>query len=129
MPTVTSAVQLLGGGAWLGRIVQVIAALGALAALWRGRRGLHPAVLPLATLVATPYAFGYDLPVITGAALLAVRPGGSVVPPSYLPPPAGNGVRSLLLGCVLMPCAIAVPGAVVVLPVLFAVTLWRIVQR
>ena len=108
------------GGAGLDR---------ALAALWRDRHGLHPAVLPLATLVATPYAFGYDLPVITGAALLAVRPGGSVVPPSYLPPPAGNGVRSLLLGCVLMPCAIAVPGAVVVLPVLFAVTLWRIVKR
>ena len=129
MPTVTAAVQLLGGGAALGRVVQVIAALGALAALWRGRRGLHPAVLPLATLVATPYAFGYDLPVIAGAALLAVRPGGSAVSPPYPPPSAGNGARSLLLGCVLMPCAIAVPGAVVVLPVLFAVTLWRIVQR
>ena len=134
MPTVTAAVQLLGGSAGLGHFVQGVAAMGALAALWRGRPGLHPAVLPLATLVATPYAFGYDLPVIAGAALLAVRPGGSVVPPLHLPPlhlppPAGNSLRFLLLGCVLMPCAIAVPGAVVVLPVLFAVTLWRIVRR
>ena len=113
MPTVTAAVQLLGGGTGLARVMQGIAALAAVALLWRMRGTTNPAVLPLAAFVTTPYAFGYDLPVVAAAALLAL--------------PAAAGVQQvMLLLCVLAPCVLSIPGAVILLPVLFCVTLGSI---
>ncbi len=107
MPTVTAAVQRLGGGAGLARLLQLLTAMAALGALWRARRFTGPMVLPLATMLATPYAFGYDLPVVTAAALVALGPGAS----------------SILLLTVLAPCLLAVPYGAVALPCLFAAVL------
>ena len=114
MPTVTAAVQVLGGSMGLARVMQGVAALAAMAVLWRTRHTSNPAVLPLAALVTTPYAFGYDLPLVAGAALLAL-------------PAADSVQRTMLLFCVLAPCVLSIPGAVVLLPVLFCMTLASIV--
>ena len=113
MPTVTAAIQLLGGSAGLARAVQGMAAVGALTALWRARRGAEVIILPLATFVATPYAFGYDLPVLTAAALVAM-----------------DGHRSpVLLLVVLVPCLLALPFGAVVVSLLFGVALWHCATR
>ena len=108
MPTVTAAVQLLGGGTGLARWVQAAAAAGALVALWRARRRMDPVVLPLATFLATPYAFGYDLPLLTAAALVA----------------ADDRQPALLLVLVLAPCLLALPSGSVAVALLFGATLW-----
>lgn len=113
MPTVTAAVQLLGGSAEIARALQALAAVGALAALWRVRRRAEGILLPLATFVATPYAFGYDLPVLTGAALLSL--GG----------PRSPG----LLLIVLAPCLLVLPFGAVMVSLLFAVALWHYATR
>ena len=117
MPTVTAAVQLLGGSAGMAHAVQGMAAVGALTALWRARRGAgrggEVVVLPLATFVATPYAFGYDLPVLTAAALVAM-----------------DGHRSpILLLIVLMPCLLVLPFGTVMVSLLFGVALWHRATR
>ncbi len=116
MPTITAAVQLLGGSAGLARVAQGVAAGGALVALWRARRGTEITVLPLATFLATPYAFAHDLPVVTAAALVAMARR------SEIPAPA-------LLVCVLAPCLQSLPfGAMALLP-LFAWLLWTAAIR
>ncbi|MBV9882681.1 MAG: DUF2029 domain-containing protein [Sphingomonadaceae bacterium] len=80
MPTVTPSLLLAGlppGAAWA---VQAVAALAALAALWRfmpkdgPRAGLATAC---ATFLVLPYAFNYDLTVVSVAALVALQPGGT----------------------------------------------------
>lgn len=113
MPTVTAAVQLLGGSAGMARAVQGMAAAGAMVALWRARRRAEVIILPLATFVATPYAFGYDLPVLTGAALVALE-----------------GHRSpVLLLIVLAPCMLVLPFGAVMVSLLFGVALWHRAMR
>ena len=75
MPTVTSAALLLGGSALVAHVAQGAGTLLGLLAVWRVRACDTPearAVLPLATIVATPYAFVYDLPMVTGAVLSVV---------------------------------------------------------
>ncbi len=76
MPTVGAAMRMLGGAGGLPMIAQALAAAGAALIVWRcWRRAATPArdaSLPVATLLATPYAFGYDLPILAGAALFAL---------------------------------------------------------
>ncbi|HEY0202727.1 MAG TPA: glycosyltransferase family 87 protein [Acetobacteraceae bacterium] len=125
MPTVTSAVLLLGGGTTTARLIQVAAVLAGLLAVWRVRADDGPeslAAVTLATILATPYAFHYDLPAVTGAllAVIAARMAGT------------GGFRPLefpvLLACVLMsmilPARLGALAAVV--PATFAVGLWLI---
>jgi hypothetical protein len=128
MPTVTSAVLLLGGGKTLALLAQVAGALAGLLALWRVRgRGDAEAraVLPLATVLATPYAFHYDLPMVAGAVLTVVaariaaagRFGGIEFP--------------LLLAAVAVPVILPahVGAASAVLPAIFAGVLWSLAYR
>jgi len=66
MPTVFGAARLSGGGAALAWLLQIGAALAAALAVywvWRGPSSLplRSAVLVLGILLATPYAFNYDL--------------------------------------------------------------------
>lgn len=66
MPTIYAAARLAGAGFSGAMILQGVAAAGAGAAvIWVWRRGaplsLRVAVLTLGTLLATPYAFEYDL--------------------------------------------------------------------
>lgn len=128
MPTVTSAVLLLGGGVTAAHLAQAAGVLAALAALWRVRGRHDPeaqAVLPLATLLATPYAFAYDLPMCCGAllAVIAARlAAGGRFAPLELP---------LLLACIAMPAILPVRSgaACVMIPALFAVACWAMSRR
>jgi hypothetical protein len=128
MPTVTSAVLLLGGGMLMAHIAQTAGALVGLLAVWRVRAREDPeaqAVLPLATILATPYAFSYDLPMITGAvlAVIAVRIA-AVERFDQMEFP-------LLLACILTPTLLPArygPIAVVV-PVTFALCLWIMCRK
>jgi hypothetical protein len=76
MPTLTGTLRLLGASPAAARPPQIV--LGLLAALWvwrACRTGLGPRavlVVATATLLATPYAFVYDMPLLTGALLLFV---------------------------------------------------------
>ncbi len=123
MPTITAAVLLLGGNSATAHALQDASALLCLWAIWRCR-SRHDvaarAVLPLATILAAPYALDYDLPIVTGP-ILAILAEWFVSSNSF-------DVRrlALLLVCVTAPIIlIARLGAISVLvPVIFAVTLF-----
>ena len=127
MPTVTSAVLLLGGGVFLAHLVQAVGAAAGILALWRVRArddAEARAVLPLATMLATPYAYHYDLPMVTGAvlAVIAARIAASGR--------FGGGEFPLLLACVAAPAILPghVGAASAVLPVIFALTVWKLAR-
>ncbi len=122
MPTLTSAVLLSGGTAGTAYIVQIAGALGGVLAVWRVRHRRDAgarAVLPLATILATPYAFPYDLTITTGAvlAVIAARlPDGRFGPLEF----------PLLLACIVLPVMLPahVGAMAAVVPVVYAATLW-----
>ena len=76
MPTVTAALTGVGMPPDIAQWVQAIAALGAALAVWRcfrdGPGPLAGAALLVATFLATPYAFVYDLPVVAAAVLWVI---------------------------------------------------------
>jgi hypothetical protein len=119
MPTVNSAVLLLGGTMGLARAAQVAGACAGIFALWRVRGRVDAeanAVLALSAILATPYAFLYDLPVTTGA-VLAVIAARIAAKGQF-----GSVEFPLLLGCVILPVVLvarAGPLAAVV-PAVFA---------
>ncbi len=122
MPTVTSAVLLLGGGMLAAHLAQAAGALAGLFAVWRVRARWDPeaqAVLPLATILATPYAFAYDLPMVTGALLAVIAAKIAAARFSQLEFP-------LLLACVMaptiLPARLGAEAAAV--PVILALGLW-----
>lgn len=127
MPTVTSAVLLLGGSATVAHIAQGAAVLAAVLALWRvrARQDIEAqAVLPLATILATPYAFHYDLPMVTGAVLAVIAARIAM---------AGrfeNLELPLLLGCVVAPVLLParLGTATAIMPVIFAGALWMMAR-
>ena len=127
MPTLTSAVLLAGGTAGAAYIVQAAGALGGVLALWRvrcRRDAEARAVLPLATILATPYAFHYDLTTATGAALavIAARLSTGQFRPLEFP---------LLVSCVVLPTILAahIGAMAAAVPVVFAATLWLMSAR
>ncbi len=76
MPTIFMDIRLLGGSASLAYVVQIVAGLGAVAAVawayWRPRDPVYSYALFLtASLVATPYLMSYDM-VVFGWVLLVV---------------------------------------------------------
>ncbi|WP_231854270.1 glycosyltransferase family 87 protein [Gluconacetobacter diazotrophicus] len=100
MPTVTSLTRLMGGSVAQAHSAQAAAVVLAIYALWhvRGRRDVAArSCLPIGTFLATPYAFHYDLPVVTGSILLVIS--------SRIK--AGQRFRAgelpVLLGCVVIP--------------------------
>jgi hypothetical protein len=76
MPTVTANLYLLGVSPQWAAMVQAVAAIFMLGVVWRFWRrddGLLPiAAVPVATFLATPYAFAYDLPMVAGAVILVL---------------------------------------------------------
>jgi hypothetical protein len=80
MPTVAAAARRLGGAPEVANAIQVLAAVIAAAVVWRcwrRRAGLATDLsLPVATFLATPYGFGYDLPMVAAAVLLALDDWG-----------------------------------------------------
>ncbi len=87
MPTVLTNLQRLGASQGLARAAQVAAALAAGIVVWRAWRRLpHSLAVPAllaATCLATPYAFVYDLPMLSSAVFLfaahRLRSTGSLV--------------------------------------------------
>jgi hypothetical protein len=78
MPTVTANLHLLGGGPLLRGVAQAAAMLLVGAGVWwcwrrHGTGGISAAVLQVGALLAAPYGFFYDLPLLTGAAVAVVR--------------------------------------------------------
>lgn len=119
MATFTSAALLLGASRSAAHAVQAAAALFALWALWRTRHGNNPAILAFATLTATPYAFGYDLPTTTGAALVLWA----------MPGPLPSRLVLLLTGVTMAPLltTFGLGSWAATIPVLHALTLWALV--
>ncbi len=80
MPTISAAARRLGAPADLATVLQILAALAVAAVVWRCWRRdgsvSADATLPVATFLATPYAFGYDMPMAAFATLLAVQDWG-----------------------------------------------------
>ena len=74
MPTVAGGLFDLGLPDGVVRVLQLVAGLAAALVTWRAfRRGVTAeaaAVLTMATFLATPYAYIYDLPMVTGALVL-----------------------------------------------------------
>lgn len=102
MPTAFAAVRLLGGSVALGYAAQAAVALAAAAAVvWIWRRGaplaLRAGVLAAAALLATPYAFDYDL-TLAGLAIAYLAWDG--VERGFLP-----GDKAVLLAAWLAPAA------------------------
>jgi hypothetical protein len=76
MPTLTAALRMVGAAPSLVGPMQAALALAAAVWVWRAcRRGSAPRallVLVIGTFLAAPYAFVYDLPLLTGAVLLFI---------------------------------------------------------
>jgi len=73
-PTITAGLRVLGAGPVPVQIAQILAAALAGASVFkcfrRGFRRLPTAALMVGAFLATPYAFDYDLPILTCAVLL-----------------------------------------------------------
>lgn len=76
MPTVTAGLFQLGMPEGPTRLIQLAATIAVCWATWRAfRSGVSPnaiAVLAMATFLATPYGFVYDMPMVTGALVLVI---------------------------------------------------------
>ncbi len=108
MPTLTAAVLQWGGDAALARVVQVFGAGVAAWCVWRTARHAGAearAVLPVATFLATPHAFYYDLVTVTGAvlAVLAER--------SRSPEPLPPGELAACAAALLAPIVVVYTGS------------------
>ena len=127
MPTVTSAVLVLGGSTGVAHLAQLAGVLAGLLAVWRVRRRRDleaRAVPPLATILATPYAFDYDLTMTTGAVLAVIA--GRVSAGRF-----GQYEFPLLLACIMLPAILPLHfGALAAaVPLVFAATLWIMTER
>ena len=124
MPTVAPSLLLAGLPAWAAWTLQGAAALAAAAALWRfmpkegPRAGLAGAC---ATFLVLPYAFVYDLTVVSLAALLVLDRGGPEARPLW---------RALAFVAFLLPLlTVPLNGAGVPLaPALIAVQLFLLLR-
>jgi Glycosyltransferase family 87 len=126
MPTVTSGIRLMGGTVVQAYLAQATAALLAVWALWhvRGRDdAAAQACLPLGTFLVTPYAFHYDLPLVTGSVLLVIS--SRIDAGRYF----RTGELPLLVACVALPAILAAHFATgpVLLSLVFGLTLTRMV--
>ncbi len=77
MPTITATLQVLGATPSMAWLVQAVAAICVATITWSSfREGITPlatAALFVGTYLATPHAFIYDLPSMTGAVLYFIR--------------------------------------------------------
>ena len=122
MPTTTANLAMLGVSDDLVALGQAMCTLGAAIVVWRvfrraGRSGAEQGsgrellVLAAATFIATPHAFVYDLPLLTGAALVYGAEGRGA-----------NGWGAIVAAVLLLPAAMLWSGPVPLsTPVLAAV--------
>ena len=128
MPTVSANLHLLGAPPWLALAAQLGAAgLAAAGVWWCWRRGpgrVPTAVLQVGTFLATPYAFFYDLPILTNA-LLEIALDRLDTNEAF-----AGGELLAMAAAVVLPLAMtmgngSIPWSGFVLPPLFALSLWR----
>ena len=128
MPTVSANLHLLGAPPWLALAAQLGAAgLAAAGVWWSWRRGpgrVPTAVLQVGTFLATPYAFFYDLPILTNA-LLEIALDRLDTNEAF-----AGGELLAMAAAVVLPLAMtmgngSIPWSGFVLPPLFALSLWR----
>ena len=122
MPTIALGTWRLTHSVPLAQAAQAAGLTLAIYALWRlrGRTNLvAQAAFPLATLLATPYAFGYDLPILTGA-LVPLLMGAELAP----------GLLIATAACLLTPAILWTrPGVLTALtPLLYAATLLALMR-
>lgn len=103
MPTPYAAVRLLGGGnsaAWAAQAISALAAVTVTALAWRASapRAVQNALLVLATFCVSPYAWDYDMVVVTFAVAWLIREGRSH---GFLP-----GEKIVLAALAAMPLAL-----------------------
>ncbi len=77
MVTVTSNLVVFGLTPDQAHLVQIVASLGAVIVIWhcfrRGTNMLGAAAVAVATFLTTPYAFAYDMPILTAAVIVIVN--------------------------------------------------------
>lgn len=128
MPTVLAALLQLGAPPLLAQIIQWTTAALCAAAVWavfrRGWSRLGAAALLVGALLATPYAFVYDMPVLTTAIVWLVaetaRRGAAF----------GTGEVAVMMLAMISPATLVsgasrFPLAAVSLVLLFAAIVWR----
>ena len=108
--SVSTVVTLLGAPSWLAMMVQALAALIALVAVWRAFAARNPAQLPVllcAGLLASPHVSNYDLIGLAIAALALVRwvpsqtrPIMLMLPLAAYVAPLFNPPRAMFLGLI-----------------------------
>jgi len=117
MPTTTANLAMIGVPHDPATLIQAACAMGAAVVVWLVFRraghcgGRELLVLASATFITTPHAFVYDLPLLTGAALVYGGDGGSE-----------NGRGMIVVAVLLLPAAMLWSGPVPLsTPVLAAV--------
>lgn len=117
MPTTTANLAMIGVPHDPAALIQAACAIGAAVVVWLVFRragqcgGRELLILTAATFIATPHAFVYDLPLLTGAALVYGAEGGGA-----------NGRGTIAAAVLLLPAAMLWSGPVPLsTPVLAAV--------
>ena len=128
MPTVSANLHLLGAPPWLALAAQLGAAgLAAAGVWWSWRRGpgrVPTAVLQVGTFLATPYAFFYDLPILTNA-LLEIALDRLDTNEAFSATELLAMAAAVVLPLVMTMGNGSIPWSGFVLPPLFALSLWR----
>ena len=128
-PSVTSGLRLLGAGPVVVDAGQLAASVGAAVAIWvcfrRGFSPLGTAALLVGAVLVTPYAWFYDLPMVSYAVLVVV------IDRHQSREPFGTAELAVLILSVALPLLIVagppwVPWGIAVLPLLFMAILRRI---
>jgi hypothetical protein len=128
-PTVTAVLTLLGVDSGTAHVAQAVAALAVAAIVWacfrRGVGGLAVAALQAGTFLATPYAFFYDLPMLTNATLAAAKERSG---------PMGLAEAAILALSILFPIAMLLtwrlyPVSVLAIGLLFGLVAWRALRQ
>ena len=109
-PTVTEWLLSIGVSVGLSQALQIAAMLGAASCLWLMFRGasssqaaprpLDVAALQVAAFLATPYAFVYDMPMVTSAVATTIEQG------MQSGRPWRSGEAALLVAALVLPIAL-----------------------
>jgi hypothetical protein len=128
MPTITANLTFLGVDLSVARVIQLAAAVAVASIIFfcfrRGVTNLGTSAMLVGTFLATPYAFAYDMPMLTNAILAVVHDERRMHRPLPMPE-AFILVWSLILPVLLVETWR--PGAIRSIPLilLFGLIVWR----
>jgi len=128
MPTIIANLTFLGVDLPVARVIQLAAAVAVAGVIWvcfrRGVTNLGTSALLVGTFLAAPYAFVYDMPMVTNAILAVVHGEGRM--PRLLP----MGEAFILVWSLILPVVMVETwrtGAIRSVPLilLFGLIVWR----